>query len=329
VKLSEVGNNVTHINAKSLRIAAKKRKSALREIFTVLLYTVDMAKEQDRYSEQRRNPHFEFSDESKGREGAHRSGWQIAKESGQDAYEMCPVERASEDDVTFDPEVIRAVDPAVLSEQGSSAEASVSTNLLGRFNSARAGSPPPPPPPATHRSRLPMSGNKYYFRAESLANKKAAAAEGVVATEQFNLDEARSGAACAAVSAQSDTFPSRRPQRLLDCSRANASLLTPPALCEVVSVVLQACRPSVISEAEFIECFEVMVDAGLTPPVNMLLGGGDKNLREERRPLSSEEQEVRSQCRQTPELCGGKRAAKLRERAAAVPAEVRFKECEC
>lgn len=334
--MKEAGNT-RQINTKSDLIAAKKRRSALREIFTVLLYTVDMAREKEGYSGHRESnqaaqghPHFEYVEESKGRD------WQVAKERGQDAYEMCPV-RESAEGASYEHGITCAVDEGVSEHDSTSSEPAVPTNLMGRFNSARS-SPPPPPPPHTSDNPV-VSGNKYYFRAESLDKKKKVMSgpETVVTgVELFDLDEARSGSTSGVPPPPSlgqllahPRTSKRRPERKLDSSRADAMLLKPPALSDAVSLVLQACRPSFISEEEFIESFELVVDAGLTPPMTMLLTLPDQKSRPRSVKLSSEERELQSQCRKTPELCNGKRAVKLREKVAAVPTETRFAECKC
>jgi hypothetical protein len=146
------------------------------------------------------------------------------------------------------------------------------------------------------------------------------------------------------------------PPSLLDTSRAMPEMLKPPSLCEAVTMVLevslppplcfltsfsllpyspllccallccaliccvQATAPGLISLEEFVECFEVLLESGLAPPLNMFLGipqnsqrigaGTGTGTR-----VSSIEREVQQECRPVPQLCPGKRGMQLRERS--------------
>lgn len=64
---------------------------------------------------------------------------------------------------------------------------------------------------------------------------------------------------------------------------------------------------------EFIECFEVLLESGLAPPLNMVLGLPQKTATVETR-LSSEEKELMEECRPVPQLHPGKKGTKLREK---------------
>lgn len=63
---------------------------------------------------------------------------------------------------------------------------------------------------------------------------------------------------------------------------------------------------------EFVECFEVLLESGLAPPLNMILGVPQKSSEEPR--LSSVEKELKEECRPVPQLYPGKKGTKLREK---------------
>ncbi|CAE7577872.1 unnamed protein product, partial [Symbiodinium microadriaticum] len=218
-------------------------------------------------------------------------------------------------------------------------DTAVTKNLMHVFDSAQ--SSPPPPPPG------PLSGNKYYFRAEGIAkNKREAARSKLLAidegdsppppptvrihsAEDFDLDKARSGSDASdicddALPMAGQTSPKKphkewpNPRkssgRLLDTSEANAELLRPEVLRGVVAMVLETCRPSLISQDEFVECFEVLIESGLAPPLNMILNRPE-SARRTKRQLSSEEREFVKECSGVPRLDQGKRAVRLRNKA--------------
>ena len=333
-------------NPLSDRIAARKRRAALSEIFTVLLYAVDMAREQEAQMRPRDEQHDQPSPPAVVRGQEYDMGWRTARENGEAAYEMCP--RDSVDGGGYDAEISRTVDRALLEGGDSVEDCNVTRNLMRRFNSARC-SPPPAPPPPPRQSAL--SGNKYYFRAESIANKKKQRQEARrtiddndspppppvhVPSEIFDFDEARDAPsevpAKAMISKEHLSNPlstdstlhlwRRSPKKdkpLLDTVRADASLLRPRVLGGVVSMVLESCRPSFISREEFIECFEVLIEAGLAPPLNVIFSRPndarkDRTIAKTR--LTSEEREFVDECRAAPLLHQGKRAVKLRNKAA-------------
>jgi hypothetical protein len=98
---------------------------------------------------------------------------------------------------------------------------------------------------------------------------------------------------------------------LLDTMLAVPDMLQPKALAEAVAMVMHASKPHQLTQMDFIECFEVLMSSGITPPLNSLLATPPSK----RGAVPRTADEEARQCR-PPRLHDGPMSKKLREKTA-------------
>lgn len=301
-------------NPKTNNYVLKNRRIALEEIFHILLLTVEYSNEMNKNSNEKQTNDSQ--------------NWKILKSEGEEVYELYLHEKSDNQSIVYSNQSQQT------NEETLNKEDPVSKNLLSMFSQSdiREGTKESSTSPSlksasslssdqsNHQSEI-MS-NLYYFRGERLAkaeknhvNPNNLQNQENLKNNEINSNKLELELPQSQLQLQPQVNSENiKQEKLLDTSRAIPNLLKPSSLCQAVTMVLEATTPSLITLNEFIDCFEVLLESGLAPPLNMVLGVPQTQFYNPSK-LSSIEKEYLEECRQVPQLIQGKKGTKLREKS--------------